>query len=362
MKKFLKIITFSIIITSVTAQDAYIISQQAKIQFSSVYQIWEDEDKILSEFSLPFYVYYPLSRTLSLTLSGTQANASGDDYADLSGFSDTQINMSYFLETYKVVLNGGINLPSGKKELTVEEFETSRVLSLNHFNFRTPNFGQGFSVNFGATWAYPLSKEIVVGLGGSYQLSGAYRPLSDMEFDYKPGDEFLATAGFDYAFSKTTTLSFDGIFTTYSADTYNGEDIYKAGNKIVLALQYKQYFDYKDIWLLFRYRSRSKSSLPVAGAFDEESEKTIPNNVEFGGHYRFQVLSDVKLVVLGNGGIYQKSAVNDGVSVYSAGFGADYQLNIKVTIFSNIKYLLGDYVESDEFSGFEFGAGVGYNF
>ncbi len=286
------------------ANDAYIISQQAQIKISAIYQTWEDEGNNFSELSIPLYVYYPFSRTLSLTILGQQANASGDEFESLNGFSDTQFNFSYFLESSNLVINSGINLPSGKKELTVEEFQTSKMLSLNHFNFRTPNFGQGLNINLGATWAHPLSKNLVIGIGGSYQLKGAYRPISGLKADYKPGDEILITSGFDIAFSKITSLSIDGIFTTYSADKYNNKEVYKAGNKISFAAQFKHYIGYNDFWLFLRYRIRAKSRLPIAGTLTEEDLKTIPDNIEIAGRYRFQINQNLNLMILGNGRVY----------------------------------------------------------
>ncbi len=361
----MKIIILALVIltTAIFAgQDAYVISQQAQIKVSPYYQTWEDDGNNFSELSIPFYVYYPFSRSINLSILSQQANASGDNFESLNGFSDTQLNLSYFLESYKLVINAGVNLPSGKKELTADEFETSRMLSLNHFNFRTPNFGQGLNISLGATWAFPLSKNIVIGFGGSYQLKGGYRPISDLEFDYKPGNEILITTGFDIAISKITSFSIDGIFTTYSADKYNNDKVIKAGNKISFAAQFRQYIGYNDFWLLLRYRTRARSSLPIAGILTEQNEKTVPNNIEMAGHYRFRINQNLNLTILGNGRIYQKSFLNGGVSVYGSGVGAQYLINRNWDIMTNLKYYFGSYVDSNEFSGFEIVIGLGYNF
>jgi len=208
MKIFLIILIFLIATNNIFAdEDAYVISQKAKLTLLSSYQLWQTDNDDISEFSVPIKLYYPFSRFLSFSISGQQVYASGDNYADLSGLSDAQINCSYFLENANLVLNSGINIPSGKKKLTIEEFEISRILSLSYYNFRLPGFGQGLNLNFGATWAFPVSRNVVIGLGGSYQFKGSYKPLSDMEFDYNPGDEVLLTAGLDMAISRITSVS-----------------------------------------------------------------------------------------------------------------------------------------------------------
>jgi len=363
MKKTLFLLICLMLTNTIHADDdAYIISQKAKLTLLSSYQLWQSDNDDISEFSIPIQLYYPFSRSLSFSISGQQANASGDNYSDLRGLSDAQINCSYFLEDANLVLNSGINIPSGKKELTIEEFETSRILSLSHFNFRLPGFGQGLNLNFGATWAFPVSRNVVIGLGGSYQFKGSYKPLSDMEFDYNPGDEVLLTAGFDMAISRITSVSVDGIFTSYSSDKYNDIDIFKAGNKFTVAMHITHYIGYNDLSLFLRYRTRSKSSLPVTGSLTAEAEKSIPNNFDINAHYRFQLNNHIKLAILSTGRFYQASALNDGVSICGGGLGAEYLFNNNWSVLTNLKYYIGSYTNSDDFSGIEFLVGLSYTF
>jgi len=363
MKIFLIILIFLIATNNIFAdEDAYVISQKAKLTLLSSYQLWQSDNDDISEFSIPIQLYYPFSRSLSFSISGQQANASGDKYTTLSGISDTQLNLSYYLESVNIVVNSGINLPSGKKELTLKEFEISRILSLSYYNFRLPGFGQGLNLNFGATWAFPVSRNVVIGVGGSYQFKGSYKPLSDMEFDYNPGDEVLLTAGLDMAISRITSVSVDGIFTSYSSDKYNDIEIFRAGNKLTLALQFKHYIGYNNLFIYLRYRTRSKNSLPVVGSLIDEAEKSIPNNFDLNAYYKFRMSNNFKLAILSTGRFYQASSLNDGVSIYGGGLSAEYLFNNNWSVLTNLKYYVGSYTNSDDFSGIEFLVGLSYTF
>ena len=57
------------------------------------------------------------------------------------------LNHARKVGAHSLVFSLGANLPSGKSELTREEFQTSIVLSRNFFPFHVPSFGQGFSVD-----------------------------------------------------------------------------------------------------------------------------------------------------------------------------------------------------------------------
>ena len=71
------------------------------------------------------------------------------------------------------MLNLGANLPSGKSEVTPEEFVTLSVISQSLFNFRTPSLGQGLGYTPGLTVAFPLGNQLALGLGVAYQRRGA---------------------------------------------------------------------------------------------------------------------------------------------------------------------------------------------
>src|SRR4030042_3523372 len=114
-------------------------------------------------------------------------------------------------------------MPTGRKKLSMDEFITSYQISLNQYNFAVPNFGQGFNLAPGISWARPLKANIVFGAGISYQYRGPFEPFAGMSGKYDPGDEILLTGGLDFRLTETSTFSTDMIWNSYGADRLNGE-------------------------------------------------------------------------------------------------------------------------------------------
>ena len=119
-----------LIFTPAFASDnPYVISQSYFIKMMPVYQQWSGSNSSkISEFSIPLFIYLPVSRKLGITMRGSQASISGDVPA-LNGMTDTQLAMSYHLESMNLVFNVGLNLPSGKNELTTDYIELKIRLS-----------------------------------------------------------------------------------------------------------------------------------------------------------------------------------------------------------------------------------------
>ena len=176
MKKIIFIFSILMLFSNTQANDNYIISQKAYIKIMPNFQMWSIEGNYdISETSFPIMVYYPISRKFNLSLRGNQANIAGD-VNTLSGFTDTQLSCSYHLKSAHLVFNVGLNLPSGKKELTDTEFQTSSQITYSYLNFKVPGFGQGFNVSPGISWALPFTDNLVFGLGATYQYKGGFKP------------------------------------------------------------------------------------------------------------------------------------------------------------------------------------------
>ncbi|MFB3105756.1 MAG: hypothetical protein ACE1ZA_12665, partial [Pseudomonadales bacterium] len=172
------VMTLGLAAEGVAQDDAlYLSSQQQPVRISigALYQSYTENDSSLSEVSIPLAISIPIGRNLGVSLIASQASASGDNVESLSGVSDVQVGLSYYQKIGQgsVVVSLGVNLPSGKRELTQDEFETSIFLSQHFFNFRVPGFGQGFNISPGVIMAFPVSENAVFGVGASYQIKGS---------------------------------------------------------------------------------------------------------------------------------------------------------------------------------------------
>jgi len=357
----------SLIFSSLMANDnAFIIEKTGYLRIMPIYQNWTlDQDPGFSQLSLPLFVYYPIGRDFSITIRGTQAEARGDSIQTLSGITDTQLGLSYRPKNSNLVFNLGANVPTGLKELTQEEFQTSFILSTNIFKLRTPNFGQGLNLTAGLTWAFPITHSFVIGFGGSYLKRGGYRPLANSADEYLPGDEIMLTGGFDLRFNSTTTFSADLLFTTYDKDKIGDSEVFASGNKYVINAQFRKFFGFNEFWLLGRYRSRAKNQVAavLGGTLVEESEKIFPDQLEFLGHFRVRMNRAIAVSILFEGRFYEQTSVPySGIDLLGAGLSPEIRFSRTFAIPLVVKYLKGRYRDGSDLSGFELGGGIMLNY
>lgn len=349
-----------------------IISQQGRIGIGGVYQSWKTGDIVkVSEFSVPLEVYYPMNRRLSFGFFLGQASANGDaggtSIKSLSGITDAQVVVNYYLEDQNVLLSLGGNLPSGKRKLSAGEYSTSVWLSQNFYNYQVPMFGQGFNLSPGFTWAKPVNDKTVLGFGASYQFKGGYLPVEGMtnDMEYKPGNEFLLTGGADYQISEISAASFDLTVTLFGKDKVGDVEMYKAGTKVMAAVQYKQYFNYDLLWLFGRFRSRSKSDIYAPFVPTTTSYKTQRDEFESMATYRQKINKTTFLSYRLEARYFFRTGTIS--SAYQGGGGVlpEFQVSPKTKVNGRFKILIGkenNFTSSQSVFGFEIGAGMEYAF
>jgi hypothetical protein len=341
------------------ADDFFIIRQDRFIRINPIYQNWSlSGSNHIAEFSAPVFLYVPFGYHLSFDLQTSPAMVSGNPYSKLQGMTDVQAGVSYHLESLNSVLNVGVNIPSGQKELTAQEFETSHLISLYHFDLRTPNFGQGLNLSTGLSWARPFSPRFVLGLGAAYQYRGPYKPIQGMVFNYDPGDEIALTSGFDYKANETTSLSLDLTFTSYKMDMIDKEKAFGSGNKIVANFKYDKYFAFDELLLMVRYRSKDKNRVAIAGQFLKEEEKSLPNHFEVRGLYKHRYSPLWNMGFFMEGRFIQKTAIYSSMNIYGIGLMPEYTLHANMSLLGHFKSLFAQTNVGRDYFGLEIGVGM----
>lgn len=356
--------------TTALADDIFQISKSSAqknfMKFSSVYQSWTFAGDVdFSELSFPVFMIFQPRRDLSVSLLASQSSVRGDGLQTLKGFSDTQVQLNYRPRGYNLVFHLGFNLPSGKKQLTEEEFATSLVLSQNVFDFQIPNLGQGFNLSAGLSWTTRLNDQLVVGLGASYQYRGPYRALNDLLDDYKPGTELLFTGGLDIRLNNTTSFNTDIIFTHFGTDQIGSDQVFAPGNRVVFNAQFRKYFNFNELWLFVRYRNRSKNqrAVQIGGDLLTEDQKTYPSHFEFKGHYRVRMKRSFYVKFVLDGRFYQETSTDfSGINLFGVGLAPEFSLSRNLILPVTLKYFTGGDKNGENISGFQFGLGLGYFF
>jgi len=366
MKYFKIWLPILIAISNAAAQDEQNTGRRDDlIRVMPVYQRWsQGKGNEFAQFSVPIYARLMFGKKLSLALRGGQATTSGDNAQKLSGVTDTQL--SFFYSTANFIFNLGLNFPSGKRALTYPEFLTTALLSLNHYNFQTPSYGQGFNAAPGFTWAWPVSEKLALGLGATYQYKGRFKPLTLID-KYDPGDEILLTGGLDWKMGETAKFSVDVISTFYRKDKIDTAVVFAAGQRFVTHAQFRQNFGYDELWLFARYLSRGKNSLAVGGALLPEDKKSAPDQFEVNAYYFHRFNRGFASGLLVEGRYFTKPPAitllsSAGINMFGVGVMPEFSLTRGFRIPLRVKYLFGNVPGGQKISGLEAGAGMAVSF
>ncbi len=339
-------------------EDAYIINQQGSITIMPYYQRWSVRDNFdFSEFSTSVSLYVPAGREWSLLLRGLPASVNGD-VTRLSAFTDTQLGLSYHVENPDIVFTLGVNLPTGKKELTQDEFGTSIILSNSVFNLQVPNFGQGLNISPGLVYATPLSDDLVLGLGISYQYKGSYKTLANYD-DYNPGDEVVVTGGFDVRLEEATNLSADIVVTTYGTDKLGSDDVLSPSTKIAVNAQLLKGLGSDMLTLFGQFLLKGTSKFTVGNLMIDEVDKIEPNRFDLQGRYAARLSERFIMALIVEGRLYESTEVNfAGKNMFGVGFDSDILLSKSLTLPVKMKYQTGALKDGTTLSSVSGGVGL----
>ncbi len=342
--------------------DQNIISRQASVVVTPVYQSWTGRNSGLtfSEFSTMVAAYVPLGRNASFNLGGGGA-ASGGDPAKLSGLTDLQLGVNYYLESANMVFSLGVNAPTGKKELPHDQFVTSILFSHPLFNMQVPVWGQGLNLNPGVSWVFPLSDNVVLGLAGAYQYRGKYKPIEGSGF-YAPGGEGTGSLGADFRLSDVSSLSADFMITAYGTDKYNDAEVFASGNSYWLNVQYKRYFHESELDIYAGYRSTSKGKIAGVGGLISEAERLEPGRFEALGQFRQVFNPRFSMTYLAEVRIYENTPeAYSGSKVAGVGAGPTFSLPSGLFFPVLVKVDFGNLKGGASIVGIDARIGIGYN-
>jgi hypothetical protein len=340
--------------------DQYIISRQGSVTLLPVYESWKD-DAGFHQTSTLLSIYLPVSRTMSFSVRGGGAAATGD-IADLSGFSDVQIGWNYFIEPANTILSLGINAPTGKTELSADQFTSSVLLSNSLFDLQVPVLGQGFNINPGVAWVFPVSDEVVLGLAGGYQYRGPYKPRTG-DPDYDPGDEITASVGIDFRLSESVSVSTDFVFTHYTTDTFGGTKVFASGNSYWINGQYKQYFSEDELLVFVGYRTKSKGQIQGAGGLVDEKERLEPGRLDVQAEFHQVFNRQFTLGYQAEARIFETTAVAlSGAKVYGVGVAPTFTFGGQFSILVRLLAQFGSLKDGKTITGFDAGAGLAVGF
>ncbi len=196
-------------------------------------------DSDISQFLLPLTATVRLSSKTDLALvwAGVTSslNRGGIASASLNGITDVTFQMYARLYDDRLLLHGGLNIPSGKTSLTPAELQVAQILGHPLLGFRRKEYGRGAGVSGGAAYALDLGSQAVLGFGAGFIRFGPYTLVAEGE-DYQRGTEASLSAGISWGSSSRDASSarLDATFRTRGSDKLGGEKIFQEGDQLEL--------------------------------------------------------------------------------------------------------------------------------
>ncbi len=339
-------LTFATGITLVLAQpDRRGLFRSQELMSGMTFQTWSSErgDRI-SEFTAPIVYIIPVNNSLSLDIVTAGAHAElKNPNETIRGLTDTRIRATYTLFDQTLLLTGGISLPTGVQTLKSDQYLVAASISNSALDFRVGTFGQGTDINAGVVYALDAGS-FVIGIGAGALLKGKFKPLDGFDFEYRPGSEITATIGIDKTFEfdeSAMTVTADVAFTRYGADQYNGEQVFRSGNKITV--DFRTFFQISpfDILIFGQNRTKGKNERGI-GTLSAEETNSNGNQTDVGVVALLPVGETTSLKALLDAKLYAKNENgNNGARVFAGGAGIEFQVFRGLGIDVSAKYLSG---------------------
>ena len=199
------------------------------------YQLKSPVNETISELAVPVFVSMPFgsSFTFDVGTSYTRARVtSGSAVSEISGLTDTQLRGNLTLGSDFVVLTAGVNLPTGRSSVTLDELTAAGRIGSDFLAFPISNMGTGLAATGGIAIARPLG-DWNIGFGGAVRHSSTYDPFNvpGQTLRFTPGDEYRARVGIDRGVLNGR-MSLGLTYSAFGNDDAGGS-VYNTGNRII---------------------------------------------------------------------------------------------------------------------------------
>jgi hypothetical protein len=327
------------------------------VQVGASFQAWRrlPFSETMRQISFPVMIAVPMGERTQLTIMHIPAFSRWRAGQDISGVSDTWVEAEFAFSEDRGMIQFGLGMPTGKTQLNNNQIELAQYLSKNIFRFQLPAYGQGFSIQAGGAWAFPLTEMSVLGIGVQGVVRKPYHPVRYSYDDglggtriwneaYDPGDEISGHLGVDFQVGNEAKLMIDGLFTFYSEDKLSGLKVYNSGSRFFGNIGFFQQLDQRYLWTQFRFRQKGKNEL--RGTTLREANTTDGNQYELDARYKAVAFENGGLHLVGQACYYQKNEQGmGGGNVYGLGIGATQKMGEFSEFAFEIKYLGGTITE-----------------
>jgi hypothetical protein len=148
----------------------------------------------------------------------------------ITNLADTKVQCRFSFSQDRIMLNAGLNIPTGKTKMKGDELEVARLFIDEVFGFPCRRFGEGLDVNLGGVAVFP-SGSWIIGGGYGFLVKGKYTPSPSFGA-YQPGNETATTGIADVQWSSNLIRS-SVTYKTFFKDRLEGRDFFQKGTQLI---------------------------------------------------------------------------------------------------------------------------------
>jgi hypothetical protein len=199
------------------------------------YRIKSPANETISQLAIPVFVTMPFGSrfTMDVGTSYTHSTVRSDaTESRISGLTDTQVRGNMTLGGDFIVLTLGLNLPTGRRSVTLDQFSAASRIGSDFLAFPISNMGTGFAATGGIAVARPVG-DWALGFGAALRRSQEYEPFNipNQSLAFRPGNEYRIRAGADRAVGDGR-LSLGLTYSAFGQDDAGGSR-YSVGDRII---------------------------------------------------------------------------------------------------------------------------------
>ncbi len=247
-------------------QGQIIHGQRPQLTQSLTFSSWDisgDSDLTIQEWHVPLVFRGGLTENVELAVSGALMNAVGDlglEDEQISGLTDSKIQVSASFLDDQMLLSGGLSLPTGQKQLTRDQQELLTWLSSDFLALPIRNPGEGLNV-FGQVGTAIPAGQWVFGASAAAYLAGKYEPY-DNGREYQPGSRLILDVGTERIWPANHRLTCDLLMIYTTDDKLEGRAIFRDGVQFDARVHGVVAFGRGSLEGGFRYILRGKDKQP----------------------------------------------------------------------------------------------------
>lgn len=268
------------------AAHAQIVSGQPSVARQGfTYLSWTLEgdttDITVTQWHIPIIVNAALQENWELSVSSSIAASDADweiDDDGISGLTDSRIQVAHSLADDRILLSGGLSLPTGQTELDDASRSLLPWLTADFFTFPVKYHGEGLNLYGGAAGAYPAG-DWVLGVATGVHLMGEYTPYDEGP-KYTPGSRFILSGSAQREWIDRGMVSADLNVVFSGDDEADGQPVFSDGTMLDALLTGRRTFESVAVRGGIRIILRGKNEILDAERAELVSEENNTNGSE----------------------------------------------------------------------------------